>query len=146
MLDEQRSSFAIALERLGLASGAVQGEHELRARALAQRRFLDPVLELRDQLQMLAEREGAVDPLLADEPALLIEPCGSDLRLTFERDIGERIAAPERERLIVRPQRVRVMVGAGRRARRRCEPAELADIQRLARRLEQVPRRPRRDR
>ena len=42
---------------------------------------LDPVLELRDQLQMLAEREGAVDPLLADEPALLIEPRGSDLRL-----------------------------------------------------------------
>ena len=112
VLDEQRSTLAIAVERLGLAPGAVQGEHELRARALAQRRFLDPVLQLRDQLLMPAERERAVDPLLVDEPALVIEPCGSGQRLTFERDIGERIAAPERERLIVRPQRVRV---AGRR-------------------------------
>ena len=34
-LDEQRPSFAVALERVGLPSGAVEREHELRARALA---------------------------------------------------------------------------------------------------------------
>ena len=96
LLDEQRSSFAIAVERLGLAPGAVEGEHELCTRTLAQRRFLDPVLELRNQLQMLTQRKGAVDALLGDEPALLIEPRSSDLRMTLERDVGERIAAPER--------------------------------------------------
>ena len=105
-----------------------------------------PALELRDQLQMLAQRERAVDPLLADERALLIEPCGSDLRVTFQRDIGERVPAPERERLIVSPQRLRVVV----RRRPRREPSAVsrpncADIQRGASRLEHVPRRPRRD-
>ena len=142
VLDEQRSSFAIPIERLGLASGAVEGEHELRARTFAQRRFLDPVLQLRNQLQMLTQRKGAVDPLLADEPSFLIEPCSSDLRITLECDVGERIPAPEGERLIVRPQRLGVRLPAGRRY----EPPELADIQRRARRIEHVPRWPGRDR
>ena len=60
---------------------------------------------------MLTERERGVDPLLADEPAFLIEPCGGDQRVTLERDIGERIAAPEGERLIVRAQRLCLVVG-----------------------------------
>ena len=54
---------------------------------------------------MLTERERGVDPLLADEPAFLIEPWRRDLRVTLERDVGERIAAPEGEGLIVRAQR-----------------------------------------
>ena len=96
---------------------------------------------------MLAEREGAVDPLLADEAALLIEPRGRrDARVTFERDIGERIAAPERERLVVGAEGVRVPVSAGRRTSRRGEAHELADIQHAPGRLQHVPRRPRRDR
>ena len=77
-------------------------------------------------------RSGAcVTSKAKDLPAVMIEPCGSGERLTFERDIGERIAAPQCERLLVRLQGVRVSVGAGRRTRRRGELAELASIQRL---------------
>ena len=101
VLDEQRTPFAIALECLGLTSRAVEREHELRTRAFPQRLLADAPFELRDQLSMLAERERAIDSLLGRRAGVLLESCGGDLRVTLERDICERVAAPEGERLIV---------------------------------------------
>ena len=100
-LDEQRSSFAVALERVRLAPGAVEREHELGARALAQRLVANPLLELGDQLAVTAQRERAVDALLGDDEAILVEAGGVDLRVALDFRACEGIAAPERERSVV---------------------------------------------
>ena len=51
----------VGVERLGLASRAVEREHQLAAQPLAQRVLGDQRLELADQLSVAAERELGVD-------------------------------------------------------------------------------------
>ena len=56
-------------ERVSLAPGAVEREHELTAKALAQRLGADQGLELSDELRVAPEREVGLDPLLESAPA-----------------------------------------------------------------------------
>ena len=89
----------VHLQRLRLATGPVQRQHELTAEALAERVALDERLELTDQLVVPSEREVGVDPLLERGQTELLEP--SDLRLgeRLVREVGEGRPAPERERV-----------------------------------------------
>jgi hypothetical protein len=68
-LDEDVARPAVCLQRFGLTSTAVEGEHELLPEALAQRVASDQRLELGDQRDMAAELEIGIDPLLdGDQP------------------------------------------------------------------------------
>ena len=102
LLDERLARGAVGGERVGLPSRAVEREHELRARALAQRLGSDERLELRDELGVAAERKIGLDPLLERDRAELLEPRDLGLGERLVEEVGERRAAPERERLAER--------------------------------------------
>ncbi len=63
LLDEPAAGRLVDLQRVGLAAGAVEGEHELAAQALLQRVLGGERFQLADQLGVLAEREVGLDPL-----------------------------------------------------------------------------------
>jgi hypothetical protein len=63
-LDEQAPSFPVDVERLGLASGAVEREHELCAERLPIRMLPGERLELADEFCSAAEGEVGVDASL----------------------------------------------------------------------------------
>ena len=99
LLDEGLACSAVGSERIRLAAGAVEREHELRARALAQRLGLDERLELGDELGVTAQCEVGVDALLDDDGSQLLEARDLRLRERLVDEVGERRPAPERERL-----------------------------------------------
>ncbi len=97
-VDERLVGGAIGLERLGLAAAAVQREHLLAAQALAQRVRAHERLELAGHLVVAPARQVGVDAVgQAREPQVLQ---ARDLRLgePLARHVGERRAAPQRER------------------------------------------------
>ena len=117
LIDEQRPPLAIALERVGLTSCAVEGEHELRARALTERRLLDSMLQLRDQLRVAAECERTVDetpvaPCLEDVTAPGLALDGAARRISGAV-MEARGADPERLRATIEPDGSSVRTGAG---------------------------------
>ena len=110
LVDEQTPRLPIDLERLRLPSGAVERQHELRAKPLAERMLADERLELCDELSVAPECEVGVDaPLERDEPEFL-ETEDLSLGERLVRDVGERRAAPERECVTEEPRS-----GLGRR-------------------------------
>ena len=97
LLTQRRACCAVDLERVGLTARAVEGQHQLRPEPLPQRVPSDQLLQLRDGC--LAELEVGLEPVAPRLQPQLLEP----LRL-LERDrlvgeVGERMAAPQRERL-----------------------------------------------
>jgi hypothetical protein len=90
---------AIGRERVRLSSGAVEREHELAAKALAQRVASDESLELGDQQIVPAEREIRIDAVLERREPAFLEPLDIDARERLEGEIRERRPAPERQRL-----------------------------------------------
>ncbi len=101
--DQNLPGVPIDLECLRLPSRAVQREHELGPRALAQGLPLDERLELRHELLMLAESEICIDAVFECHGAALLEP--RDLRLgeRLVAQVTQRWATPDRESL---PERV----------------------------------------
>jgi len=67
LVDEPLPRSAVRLERFGLASRAVEREHELAAQTLAQRMLGNERLELADDRGMAPEGERSIDPLLDRE-------------------------------------------------------------------------------
>ena len=61
---ERQHRVAVRIERLPLATCAVEGQHQLGAKALAQRIPGDEPLELADELRPAAKRELGLDPVL----------------------------------------------------------------------------------
>ena len=76
----------VGLERLCLAAGAVERDHELAAEALAQRILLHEAFELHDHTRVLSEGELGLDSGLDRCQAKLLE--AADLALG-ERLVGE---------------------------------------------------------
>ena len=75
-LVEQRAGAAVRGERVRLASGAVEREHQLPPEPLAVRMLADERLELVDELGRAAEREVRLDPLLEREQPQLLQALG----------------------------------------------------------------------
>ena len=100
LLHQRRPSRLVGLECLGLAPGAVQGEHQLSAQALAERMLLDHPLDLADQLGVAAEGEIGGEAILDRGETQLRQ--ASDVRLgkALEREVVEWGTAPECERLV----------------------------------------------
>ena len=89
----------VDLERLCLAAGTVEGEHQLPSKALLQWVTRDKRLQLADQVVLQAERKIGVDPFNQSAQAKLLQP--PDL-VESERligEVGQRRAAPQSERV-----------------------------------------------
>ena len=64
LVDEHAAPGGERVERLGLASRAVQGEHQLAAKTLTQGMLRDERLQLGDDLVVATEREPRVEVIL----------------------------------------------------------------------------------
>lgn len=89
------------------------------------------MLELGHESDVQPERQRALDTLLADEPALLIEACCGDLRLALEPDVAERVSPPEREGLSYEPIASRCLPA--------CEASRPAETSRVNSRTSAAP-------
>ena len=100
LLDERPSSVLVDVERLRLTAATVEGEHELPAQTLLQWVLSDKRLELPDEVDVPAERQVDVDPLDQRAQAKLLEPTDLTLGERLVGELGERRAAPHRERFV----------------------------------------------
>ena len=100
LLDEHPAGVRVDLERLGLAAGAVEGQHELAAGALSQRLGRDQPLQPPDHLLVVAEREVGLDPVLARGQMKLLEPGDLGLGERLVGQVAKRRAPPELERRV----------------------------------------------
>jgi len=99
LFDERLTQGPIRLERLRLPSGAVEGKDELGAKPLSQRVLYHESLELSGELGVAPKREIRLDsPFERREPQFFESP-DRGLRERFERELCERRASPEHERL-----------------------------------------------
>src|SRR3954449_3020400 len=92
-------------------------------------------LELRDELVGRTAREVRVDARLEGREPEILQPRDLQLGEALVRELGERCAAPERERLAKRSR------DAGRRraARRRDEALEALQVELVRGDLDRVP-------
>jgi len=100
LLVEQTAPFAVNLKRLGLPPRAVEREHQLSAESLADGVVAHERLELSDHAGVRPERKVRVDALLERREPQLLEPAPLRLHERLVRQIRERVAAPEVERLL----------------------------------------------
>ena len=98
-LDQRPACRPIRLERLRLSPRAIQRQHQLRAQALTERILVDQRLELPDQLVVSAAGQLSLVLLLNTDQASLIQPRDLTLREALVREIAQRRATPERQRL-----------------------------------------------
>ena len=102
LLRQSAARVLIRRERFGLPARAVEREHQLAARPLAQRLLLDQRLELADHLGVPAELEIGLDPIFERGKPQLRQPPDLGLGERLELELGERRASPEGERLTQR--------------------------------------------
>jgi len=99
LLGQQRPPGTVGFQRLGLAAGPVEREHQLPAEPLAQGMLGHQVLQLRAQGSVPAERQLRLDPVLHREQAERFEPLDLEPGKPLELQVGQRPAAPQRLRL-----------------------------------------------
>ena len=100
LTDEHLAGPQEGLERLGLAAGSVQGDHQLAPPPLAERLLSDHGLELGDQLTRITGSEPRIDQILGRCASKLVEPLAfrrPEARVPVALEGG---AAPETERLL----------------------------------------------
>jgi hypothetical protein len=79
-LDEHRARVPVGVERVGLATAAVEREHPQAVQALAQRLLHDQRLELADHLGVAPGGEVLADRLLDRPEPQLLEPADLERR------------------------------------------------------------------
>ena len=122
LLDEHLAMVPQDAERVRLATGAIERDHELGLERLAERVRTGERLDLGDHLRRPAARQLGLDqPLVGDEPQLF-EPLGLRARPVLVGELGVRVAPPERQRLAQHRRRPR--------RRRRVPTAERASASR----------------
>jgi hypothetical protein len=94
---ESLAHVAENVERLGLASAAIEREHQLAAEAFAEGMLGGQGSQLADELGVSSELEVGVNALLERGQAKLFESCRLDGREGLGRDARKRWSAPERE-------------------------------------------------
>jgi hypothetical protein len=111
LLDERRPRVPVRLERVGLAAGAVERQHQPAVQPLAQRMLGYQSLQLRHELRVTPGAQLGLESRLERDQPLLLERCDRALRERRERQVGERRAAPQRERVLEELERPPGMVG-----------------------------------
>ena len=76
LLDQDRPGPLIGQQRVGLPTGAVQGQHELGPQPLPQRLLPDQPLQLGHQLPMPPQPQVRLDPILQRDQPQLGQPIG----------------------------------------------------------------------
>ena len=104
-------------QRFWLPPAAVQGNHQLLVQPLAQRALGNQRLQLANNVGVMAEREIGFDPVLEDAGPQVLQPGDLHLRERLIAEIGQRGAAPQRQRLAEVRRRL-----AGRVRRQRLPP------------------------
>ena len=95
-----RASVLVRLERLRLAVGAIEGEHQLGAQALPVRVVCNQDLELLDHVGVLAERELRLDQLLERRAPQVVQACHLGLGEWLIGEIRQRRPSPQRQRFL----------------------------------------------
>ena len=143
LLDERPASALEHVQRVGLPAAAVEREHQLAAQALAKRVLRDERLELRHQLVMAAERQVGVDAILDRRETELLQPGDLALRERLVPELGQRLPAPERERLAQAGRPLLRIVALSRLRDQRLEPGQVdlagRDLQQIAGRARPDP-------
>ena len=98
LLRQRPPGVPVGLERVGLPAAAIEREHQLSPEPLAERMPRDQRLELAHEPRVHAEQQVGVDAILDRGQVQFLEP--PDLRPgeRLRGELGERRAAPERER------------------------------------------------
>ena len=136
LVDEQAAPGGERLERLGLASRPVEGEHQLAAQAFPQRMLGHQSLELGDRLAMAAEREPRIDVVLDGGDPQLLQAADRLLGEALVAHVGQRRPAPQRERL---GEGVRRVLGVAGAAPLRDELLEAPHVELVGRHARDVP-------
>jgi len=95
LVDEHPSGPLVGLERLLLASGAIEREDLLLSQPLPVRLLADQLLELGQEHVVGAQLEAGVVPELDGPQPELLEALRRDAGGRLVCDVGERRAAPE---------------------------------------------------
>ena len=122
----------IPVEAEGLArpAAAVQGRHLVGDERLIQRVLGQQVMELTDQVGVLAELQLALDALHDGRPAFLLEAVPHP-RHPVAADPRERLAAPEPVRLAQQRGRMVEVAAGGQGVRLAAQAAELMQVDRF---------------
>ena len=99
LLDEHLAVVAEHAQRVGLATGAVQGDHQLRPERLPQRVLGGERLDLRDHLGGSAARQLGVDEALVGDQPQLLQPLRLRAGPILVGELGVRLTPPQRQRL-----------------------------------------------
>ena len=94
---EDLAHLVVDLERVRLAPGAVQREHEVCAQLLAQRVLTHELLEFGDELSVHAALQVGFDAALEHSHTKLLESRDRRLRERLVEEVRQRRPAPERE-------------------------------------------------
>ena len=90
----------VRIERLGLATGAVEREHQVADERLAVRVVAHQAVELRHELRVAASSEISVDSFLQAREVEFLQPRDRRLCGVLIGELGERRPAPERQCLV----------------------------------------------
>ena len=151
LLDKLAPGVLVDAQGVALAARAVERQHLQVAEALARRVPVCERRHLAQDLRRAAELQLGGEALLERDEPQLLEPGDLALRKRLEREVGERRATPEAERLAERGGTFR-RLELPRSGQRILEPdgidALLVGPQHVARRphLDQLPAEPRRRR
>ena len=96
-LGEERARAVVRRERLRLALGVVEREHQLAPQALAERLLGNETLQLGDERSVTAERQLRIDSLLEGDEPKLVQPASLVRDDATVANVRERRAAPQRE-------------------------------------------------
>ena len=146
LIHEHLSRVLVHAQRVGLATRAVEGEHELSASALPEWLLGHERLELADEIRVSTQREASLDRFLAGDEVQLLEPGDLGLRERRVGEVGECRPAPESERARERLGGIgRVAAGEDSSAVGE-QPLEALRVQPISVDLERVSRRARHER
>jgi hypothetical protein len=112
-LHERSAEVAVGLQRVRLAAGAIEGEHPLGVQALSQRLLGRGRIDLPDDLAVPAVREIGVHGQLDCPQAQLLQAADLAAGERLVRDVGQRRAAPQRQRLARHPARDQLLEAVG---------------------------------
>ena len=104
LVDENASRLVVGLERLGLAAGPVQRQHELGPEPLAERMKHGQLLELTNHIEVTGERQIGVKPLLEHRETRFLKSLAGRCGKRRLGELGERQATPQGQR-VAKPRR-----------------------------------------
>jgi hypothetical protein len=105
LLDQHGACSPEGLQRLGLAAGAVQAQHQLATQALPQRMLPHQPFQLAGELGVTTGGELGVETLLQRRQTRLLQAGDLGLRERLVGQVGKRCSTPHRERLGQQPRR-----------------------------------------